>query len=112
MTSQSRLNLHAAGRNPAAHTSMKQVPVLLLLCLLAISCKKSDDNTETSTANFIITGLKDIDLTLTSNGTISIPISVVPSGGTKDTVELFGDQFPSGLYANFQPRTGVTPFTS
>jgi hypothetical protein len=91
---------------------MRQVSTLLLLCCIALSCKKSDNNSDSSTANFSITGLKDVDLTVTSDGKYSFPVSVVPTSGTKDTVTLFGDLFPSGLYIAFEPRTGVTPFTS
>jgi hypothetical protein len=92
---------------------MKQVSLLILSSLLLFSCsKKADDGTESSTANFSITGIKDVDLTLTSNGQYTFQVQVVPTSGAKDTVTLFGDNFPNGVYADFQPRTGVTPFTS
>lgn len=102
-----------ASHKTLLHTHfMKSIPAALLLCLLAASCNKATDSTESSTANFSITGLRDVDLTLTSNGSYSFPVSVVPTSGASDTVTLFGDLFPTGMYASFEPRTGVTPFTS
>lgn len=92
---------------------MKQVSLLILSILLLFSCsKKTEDGTDASTGNFAINGIKDADLTLTSNGQYSFQVQVVPTSGIKDTVTLFGDNFPKGVYADFQPRTGVTPFTS
>jgi hypothetical protein len=90
---------------------MKRFSIIALLAVLAFSCKKSED-TPASTANFNITGIRDVDLTTASDGTYTYQISVVPVSGAKDTVTLFGDLFPTGVYATFQPRTGVTPFTS
>jgi hypothetical protein len=92
---------------------MKQVSLLILSCIILFSCsKKTDNGTESSTANFTINGIKDVDLTLTSNGQYSFPVQVVSTSGTKDTVTLFGDNFPNGVFADFQPRVGITPFTS
>jgi hypothetical protein len=90
---------------------MKQVSILLLLSLLVVSCSKPE-STPTSTANFVINGLRDVDLTVTSNGSYSYPISIVSTTGSKDTVTLFGDQFPDGLYPVFEPDRGITPFNS
>ena len=90
---------------------MKQRYFILLASLLFVACKKDADTTA-STGNFIITGVRDVDLTVTSNGSYSFPITVAPSGSAKDTVTLSGEQLPGGVYANFEPATGVTPFAS
>jgi hypothetical protein len=90
---------------------MKQVSILLLFSICAFSCSKPEEKA-VSTANFTINGLRDVDLSVTSNGSYTFPISVVSTTGSKDTVTLFGDQFPTGMYPNFEPRTGITPFNS
>lgn len=91
---------------------MKWLPTLLVLPFLAIACKKTESNENASTANFTITGVRDIDLSVTSNGSYTFPISVVPSGGGKDTVTLSTENIPGGVNAVFSPAQGITPFNS
>ena len=90
---------------------MKKLSFLLLLAALAFSCKKSDEATDPQTGHFNITGIHDVDLSESSTGVISIPLSVVPTGGN-DTVALSVDDLPQGLYVSFTPREGITTFQS
>jgi hypothetical protein len=91
---------------------MKQLSVLILLSLLAISCKKAEETKNSNTGSFTITGIKDVDLSVSSDGRVSFPISVVPTSGVKDTVKLSADLVPGGVYCSFVPSTGVLPFNS
>jgi len=91
---------------------MKHSLLLLFVVLGLISCNKSTDSTPASTANFVITGLKDYDLTNSSNGKVTFPISIVPSSTAKDTVYLSVSDLPRGLYYYFTPSHGSTPYTS
>jgi len=91
---------------------MKHSLLLVFVVLGLFSCNKGTDSTPASTANFVITGLKDYDLTNSSNGTVTYPISIVPSSSSKDTVYLSVSDLPKGLYYEFIPTHGSTPFTS
>jgi hypothetical protein len=91
---------------------MKHFSILVLLSLIAFSCKKAEENTTPQSGNFTITGVKDVDLSVTSDGRFSFPISVVPTGSSKDTVKLSADLVPGGVYCSFNPSTGVVPFNS
>ncbi|MEO6832182.1 MAG: hypothetical protein ABI169_08265, partial [Chitinophagaceae bacterium] len=76
---------------------MKNSLLIVCVCTLFASCAKTADTTPASTANFTITGTHDIDLSTTSNSVVTLPISVVPSGSTKDTVSLSMDNLPQGV---------------
>jgi hypothetical protein len=90
---------------------MKKLSLILVAILVGLaSCNKSDKTS--STANFNITGLKDVDLTNTSNASFTLPISIVPAGGAADTVSLTFSGLPDGVGVDYSPATGITPFTS
>ena len=91
---------------------MKRLSTVLLFSIILFSCKKSEDNSDPQTGNFTITGVRDVDLSVTSTGSYTFPISIDPVGGVKDTVSLTTDLMPGGVYAKFEPRTGITPFKS
>ena len=101
-----------ASYSHSTHFTMKRFSTLLLLSLLAISCQKSSDTADPQTGNFSINGVRDVDLTLTSTGSYTFPVSVVSNSGAKDTVDLTTDLIPGGVYADFKPNHGITPFTS
>lgn len=90
---------------------MKNIVLLLVISLAALSCKKDPDE-PASTANFNITGIHDADLTATSDASASFTISILPNSGAKDTVGLSAGDLPAGVSADFVPRSGITPFTS
>jgi hypothetical protein len=90
---------------------MKKLSFLLLLAALAFSCKKSEETADPQTGHFNINGIHDVDLSESATGVMSIPLSIVPTGGN-DTVALFADDLPQGLYVSFTPREGVTTFQS
>jgi len=89
---------------------MKQIVLLLSAAFFLNSCAKSNDTEPASTANFKITGLKDVDLSTTSNAWVSLPLSVVPLGSAKDTVLLSMDGFPKGMGYTVSPLSGATPY--
>ncbi len=91
---------------------MKRLSAIFLLALTAVSCKKTETSDTPQTGNFIITGVRDADLSNTSNSAYSFPVSVTQTGSARDTVTLNGDFLPGGVFASFQPQVGITPFTS
>jgi hypothetical protein len=87
--------------------------LLLLLPLFFLACSKgTDEGPKASTANFSITGLKDVDMSTTPSNSYTFPISIQSVAGAVDTVTLYANELPSGLYVHFVPVIGVTPFTS
>ncbi len=98
---------------------MKMLRLLILpaLILTLFACKKeespsSDPNTG-SNARFKVTGVKDIDLSLSSNGVVNMPIDVVTnSGALPDTVSLQIEGLPSGVDVSIAPIAGKTSFAS
>lgn len=91
---------------------MRQCLLVILLTPLLFSCKKSDDSKPVSTANFTVSGLRDVDFRTISSNTFTFPISIASNPGTVDTVFLYANDLPGGLYVDFSPINGVTPFTS
>ncbi len=91
---------------------MKRILTLLLFPAILCACKKSDSVSSTEqSGNFTITGVRDVDLSVTSDGSYSFPVTVTPTSGTRDTVTLSGE-LPGGIYASFKPQTGITPFNA
>lgn len=94
------------------HTqNMKPFVALIALSVMFQSCSKTED-TVADSGNFVITGVRDVDLSVTSTGSYTYPISVTSTNGAKNTVRLAGDYMPGGVYADCRPSSGVTPFTS
>jgi len=91
---------------------MKNLSLLLLLCLIFVSCTKGGDDGASSSATFSITGVQDVDLTTNSTASATIPISVISTSGTPETVSLFVDGLPEGVFANIVPSSGTTPFNA
>lgn len=92
---------------------MKHGIAFLLFSVLLLSCKKEDDpKPPAPTANFTITGLKDVDMSSISGNVYSFPISVIPNSGKIDTVFLYASEMPPGVSVGFSPIDGITPFTS
>ncbi|MBS1643633.1 MAG: hypothetical protein JST36_01215 [Bacteroidetes bacterium] len=89
---------------------MKQFFSLVFFGILFSSCAKTSDPEPASTANFKITGVKDVDLSTTSNASVTLPLSVVPLGSAKDTVLLRMDGLPKGMGYTVSPLSGATPF--
>jgi hypothetical protein len=89
---------------------------LLALVLTVFACKKeekTDDPNSGSTARFKITGVKDVDLSLSSTGTATLPVSVVTNtGAIADTVAVQVTGLPAGIRAAISPASGVTSFAS
>jgi hypothetical protein len=97
---------------------MKVLRLLALfgLVLTVFACKKeaeTEDPNAGSTARFKITGVKDIDLSLSTSGRSSLPVSVVSNAGAlSDTVSLQVLGLPSGVRTVIEPATGITTFAS
>ncbi|MBS1616537.1 MAG: hypothetical protein JST06_10525 [Bacteroidetes bacterium] len=85
---------------------------MLFISAFALSCTKTDSPSDPQTGNFNITGIHDVDLSASATGQVSLPLAVVPTGGTKDTVALSLDMLPQGVTASFSPREGITSFNS
>ncbi len=79
---------------------------------LLTSCSKKTDDTPESTANFVITGVRSVDLSTSATGSESFPITVTTTSGPADTVTLYANEIPGGVYVSFKPIMGATPFTS
>lgn len=88
--------------------------LLFLLLPFIFSCNKGgSDPTPPPSPNFKITGVKDADLSTTSTGSYTFPITVEAlSGKPADTVFLYATDVPGGVYVDFAPIQGITPFTS
>lgn len=91
---------------------MKQLALFILAATLMVSCKKSEEVKEAETGAFVINGVKDVDLSESSDGRYSFPASVSSTTGSKDTVKLVAELVPGGVYCSFSVNTGVTPFNS
>lgn len=91
---------------------MKNPLLILCVCALFVSCAKTGEDTPASTANFSITGTRDIDLSTTSNALVTLPISVIPTGSAKDTVLLSMENLPQGIGYTVSPLSGATPFNA
>lgn len=89
---------------------------LLALALSVFACKKEDtppDPNAGSTARFKVTGVKDVDLSLSSAGRIVLPVKVVTNAGAlADTVTLQVTGLPDGIGTIIKPSTGVTSFAA
>jgi hypothetical protein len=90
---------------------MKNLSLLLLISIAALSCTKGTDE-PTSTATFTITGVRDADLTTNSTASQSFILSVASSAAAQETVTLYADGLPKGVFADFVPSSGITPFSS
>ncbi len=93
---------------------MKRIFTLLTcFTILFCACKKSDSTNDTAdqSGNFSISGVRDVDLSITSDGRYSFPVAVTPTGSARDTVTL-GFELPGGIYADFKPQVGITPFNA
>jgi hypothetical protein len=94
--------------------------VLLTFCVgmlaisgLTFSCKKRVEDTKSTTPNFTVKGLRNVDLSLLSSGKDTFTISVSPLiAGITDTVFLYANDVPGDVFVEFAPLDGVTPFTS
>jgi hypothetical protein len=95
-----------------AKAFLKSGLIFSLFISLICSCKKGDDNKPASTPNFSITGLRDVDFRTISSNSFTFPISVVANPGVADTVFLYANELPPGMYVDFTPISGATPFTS
>jgi hypothetical protein len=85
-----------------------------MLLLLLAACNKNNDSGKpvSTTPNFKVTGLQDVDLSNVSGNSYSFSISVVANPGQVDTVFLYANDLPGGLYVDFLPINGITPFSS
>lgn len=86
--------------------------MLLIFIPLLFSCKKGDDSKPAQAANFTVTGLKDVDFRTISGNDYTFPIDIKSNTGMVDTVFLYANGLPSGMYVDFDPLYGITPFTS
>lgn len=95
-------------------TKYKMLAMMLMLAVAA--CKKEEtpaDPNAGSTARFKVTGVKDVDLSLSSTARASLQLQVVTNPGAQpDTVSLQVDGLPQGITTVFTPRTGKTSFSS
>src|ERR1044072_5882291 len=91
---------------------MKYAFIPFLLLLLLSSCKKSDSGTtKPSKPNFVISGVRDADLSIVSSGKDTMNISIDPiTPGIVDTVFLYANELPGDVYVSILPINGVTPF--
>lgn len=89
---------------------MKTFYLIAALLIGCTSCTKEAE--EASSANITITGVRDADLTLTSNSSYTFPVTVNSGTGSPQDVSLSGDNLPKGVSASFNPSRGTTPFTA
>ncbi len=94
---------------------LRLLPVFIL-ALLAAACKKEDkteDPNAGSSARFRITGVKDIDLSLSTTGTAYMPIQIVTNAGAQpDTVNIQVTDLPRGIRTVIEPANRITTFAS
>src|SRR5688572_28109287 len=83
----------------------------LLISLLALSCKKGEEEPE-STAKFTIAGVRDADLTKNSTSTDAFPLTVTSTAAEGEKVSMFADGLPKGVFASIVPSSGTTPFAT
>lgn len=89
---------------------------LLALALSILACKKEktpDDPNAGSTARFKVTGVKDIDLSGSSSGSLNMSLQITTNAGAlPDTVTLQVQGLPQGITTTLLPGTGKTNFAS
>jgi hypothetical protein len=93
-------------------TFLKSSILLLAFLPLFFSCKKGDDSKPVTEPNFTVTGLKDVDFRTISGDSYTFPIDIKSNAGTVDTVFLYANGLPGGMYVDFDPVYGITPFTA
>ncbi len=108
---------------------MKKLLAFLFAATLAFAaCKKSDDGNSSSNTTakesdhtpasegnpaFSITGIRDVDLSNISTGTITLPLQITQSSGkSSEPVSLSIFDLPKGVYATAKPIDGNTPYGS
>jgi hypothetical protein len=98
---------------------MKNATWLLTLTLFVVcfSCKKKEDSPVDPNAGvnarFTVTGVKDVDLSQSSNGRIVMPISITTKSGSQpDTVSIQVTDLPQGISVGITPVNAKTSFTS
>lgn len=89
---------------------------ILALALSLVACKKEEapvDPNAGSTARFTVTGVRDIDLSSSSTGSLNMSLQVTTNAGAiADTVTLQVHGLPQGVTATVTPITGKTNFSS
>jgi hypothetical protein len=91
---------------------LKSYFLLFVFVPLLFSCNKGSDSKPAPEPNFTITGIKDVDFRTISGDSYTFPIDIKSNAGTVDTVFLYANGLPGGMYVDFDPLYGITPFTA
>lgn len=96
----------------------KTITLATILCILICSCKKSEDSIITSgtpqqvqDSSYLISGISDVVFNLKEEQK-TLLLAFSPVSSTQERITITAEGVPEKVSINFEPSSGIVPFTT